>query len=49
MRTIECNNSKLYTMPISYHGFAPAAILIMVACLAGKQLYDYWKQYQQKL
>jgi hypothetical protein len=30
-------------MPLSYHGFVPAAILIMVLCLAMKQLYDYWK------
>lgn len=36
-------------MPLSYHGFAPAAILIMVLCLAAKQLYDYWKHYHQKL
>jgi hypothetical protein len=36
-------------MPLSYHGFAPAAILVMVLCLAGKQLYDYWKHYHQKL
>lgn len=36
-------------MPLSYHGFGPAAILIMVVCLAGKQAYDYWKRYHQKL
>lgn len=36
-------------MPLSYHGFAPAAILIMVGCLAAKQLYNYWKQNHQKL
>jgi len=33
-------------MPLSYHGFAPAAILIMVACLLLKQAYDFWKQYR---
>lgn len=31
-------------MPLSYHGFGPSAIMIMLACLAGKHLYDYWKQ-----
>ena len=36
-------------MPLSYHGFAPTAILIMGLCLAAKQLYDYFKQYHQKL
>lgn len=35
-------------MPFSYHGFAPAAILIMVLCLAAKQGYEYWRQYHQK-
>lgn len=30
-------------MPLSYHGFGPTAILIMVACLAIKQGYEYWK------
>jgi hypothetical protein len=33
-------------MPLSYHGFGPTAILIMVACLAGKQMYDYWKHHR---
>jgi hypothetical protein len=35
-------------MPFSYHGFGPTAILIMVVCLAGKQVYEYWR-HQQKL
>ena len=35
-------------MPLSYHGFAPAAILIMVLTLALKQGYDYWKNYNPK-
>jgi hypothetical protein len=36
-------------MPFSYHGFAPSAILVMVACLALKELYNYWKHFHQKL
>lgn len=36
-------------MPFSYQGFAPAAILIMIFSLVVKQVYDYWKQYRQKL
>ena len=36
-------------MPISYHGFAPAAILVMILCLVAKQVYDYWKHNHQKL
>lgn len=31
-------------MPLSYHGFTPAAILIMVACLLIRQLWQYRKQ-----
>ena len=34
-------------MPLSYHGFAPAAILIMLLCLAAKHLYDLWHQRQR--
>ena len=34
-------------MPVSFNGFGPTAILIMVLCLAGKQMYDFWK-HQQK-
>lgn len=34
-------------MPFSYHGFAPAAILIMLLTLAAKQLYDYWNNRQK--
>lgn len=30
-------------MPLSYHGFAPAAILLMLLCLVGKHLYDLWQ------
>ncbi len=36
-------------MPLSYQGFVPAAILIMVVSLVIKQVYDYWKEYRQKL
>lgn len=35
-------------MPLSYHGFAPAAILIMLVTLALKQGYDYWKHSQTR-
>lgn len=28
-------------MPLSYQGFGPVAILIMVLCLAAGQLYRY--------
>lgn len=31
-------------MPLSYHGFAPAAILIMIATIGAHQLYGYWKR-----
>lgn len=34
-------------MPLFYHGFGPSAVLIMVACLAGKQVYNYWRQQQK--
>jgi hypothetical protein len=33
-------------MPFSYNGFGPAAILIMLLCLGGKQVYDYIKAYK---
>jgi len=36
-------------MPLTYHGFVPAAILIMVICLVIKQLVHYWKHFHQKL
>lgn len=36
-------------MPLFYHGFMPTAILIMVLCLVLKRVYDFWKQYHQKL
>lgn len=39
---------KPYPMPLFYHGFVPAAILIMLGCLAAKHLYRFWKQLQQK-
>ena len=42
-------NVNVKTMPLSYHGFAPAAILLMVLTLAGIQLYEYWKHNGQKL
>jgi hypothetical protein len=35
-------------MPVSFNGFGPVAILIMLACLFGKQVYDYWKSRRQK-
>ncbi len=35
-------------MPIAYHGFGPAAFLIILVCFLAKQLYDHWKRYQQK-
>jgi hypothetical protein len=31
-------------MPLSFSGFGPAAILIMLLCLAGKKLYDFLKE-----
>lgn len=36
-------------MPLFYHGFVPAAILLMVISLGVRQLWEYWKQYHQKL
>ena len=36
-------------MPLSYHGFGPTAILIMIACVAAKQGYDYWKRTHPKV
>jgi|GraSoiStandDraft_1057264.scaffolds.fasta_scaffold11327_2 hypothetical protein len=30
-------------MPLSFSGFGPAAILIMLLCVAGKQAYDFLK------
>ncbi len=41
-------NFKTYPMPLSFHGFAPAAILIMILCLVTRQVYDYWKQHHTK-
>lgn len=32
-------------MPLSYHGFTPVAILIMVITLAVRQGYLYWKHH----
>ncbi len=34
-------------MPISFHGFFPAAIFLMVCCFLGKQIFDYWKHTQK--
>ena len=36
-------------MPVLFNGFIPAAITIMVLCLAAKQVYHYWKHFHQKL
>lgn len=34
-------------MPLSYNGFGPAAILIMLACLVLSEGYKRYKQRQQ--
>jgi len=36
-------------MPVSFSGFGPAAIFIMLLCLVGKQIYNYWKHFHQKM
>jgi hypothetical protein len=34
-------------MPFSYHGFGPAAILLMVVCLVINEAYKKYKQHHQ--
>ena len=31
-------------MPLSFSGFGPVAILLMLLCLGGKKLYDFLKE-----
>jgi hypothetical protein len=35
-------------IPISYNGFGPTAILLMVLCLVISQAFKYYKQKNQK-
>lgn len=36
-------------MPLSYNGFGPAAILIMLTCLVISEAYKKYKQHQQQV
>jgi hypothetical protein len=36
-------------MPLFYHGFFPAAFIMLILSLGIKVVYQYWKENQQKL